>query len=90
MRYQRKAESLICRFWYWLLEVFPRVDWLGLLIIGIIVLMVVALGIAGYAETQQNKTFMEECMKDRKEYECVAMWRAGNTHTVVVPIYTGR
>lgn len=27
--------------------------------------------------TSARDAFMEQCLKDRKEYECVAMWRAG-------------
>ena len=37
--------------------------------------------------------FMQECIADgRKSYECKAMWRAGDSQTVVVPmpIYTGK
>lgn len=31
--------------------------------------------IAGSAKEKRN--FMEQCQADHKEYECVAMWRAG-------------
>ena len=30
--------------------------------------------------------FMRQCMQDKKEYECTAMWRAGDSHTTVVPM----
>ena len=36
----------------------------------------------------ERKAFMFECTKDHKEYECTAMWRAGEPKTVVVPINT--
>lgn len=39
------------------------------------------------AESVQRKAFMLECIKDRKEYECVAMWHAGESHTQVVPVF---
>lgn len=35
---------------------------------------------------QKKDEFMSACVKDRKEYECVAMWRAGNSHTIVMPM----
>lgn len=37
---------------------------------------------------KERKAFMFECTKDHKEYECTAMWRAGEPKTVVVPINT--
>jgi ABC-type transport system involved in multi-copper enzyme maturation permease subunit len=37
-------------------------------------------------EYNKEASFMAACIKDRKEYECIAMWRAGNNHTVVTPI----
>jgi hypothetical protein len=38
-------------------------------------------------ERQWNE-FRTACMQDRKEYECVAMWRAGNVNsqTEVIPM----
>lgn len=33
------------------------------------------------------KTFMAQCAQDHKEYECVAMWRAGdNLGFIPIPI----
>jgi hypothetical protein len=37
------------------------------------------------AEAKYQK-FHTECIQHRKEFECAAMWRAGNTDTVVVPV----
>lgn len=38
--------------------------------------------------------FMSECLKDKKQYECTALWCAGESHDVPIvmpmPIYTGR
>ncbi len=33
----------------------------------------------------RHAAFMSMCMEDRKEYECIAMWRTGQP--TVVPIY---
>lgn len=33
-----------------------------------------------------EQAFMAECTTERKRYECVAMWRAGETGTQVVPV----
>lgn len=45
-------------------------------------------------ENAQKAAWMAECVKDRKHYECVAMWRAGEQHDQVVPVFipisTGR
>lgn len=39
---------------------------------------------------EREDAFMSECTKDHKQYECTAMWRAGERHdsTVVVPVVT--
>lgn len=39
------------------------------------------------AANAQRAEFMAACMQDRKEYECVAMWRAGSASPVLVPVY---
>ncbi len=42
----------------------------------------------------ERAAFMTECVKERKEYECTAMWRAGEpkyvASPVVMPMYLGR
>jgi len=51
------------------------------LVFAIIAAMVIAavLGIHAVVKENENRriAFMAECEKDRKHYECVAMWRAG-------------
>lgn len=37
-------------------------------------------------DAAEKADFMAECLKDRKSYECVAMWRAGDTKVVPMPI----
>ncbi len=38
------------------------------------------------AEGKREQAFMADCMQERKAYECAAMWRAGESHTTVVPM----
>lgn len=45
---------------------------------------VLVVAISGDAE--QRAEFMAACQEDHKAYECVAMWRAGESHTAVVPV----
>lgn len=33
-----------------------------------------------------KEVFMRQCLKDHKEYECTAMWRAGRSHFVPMPL----
>ena len=52
---------------------------LGVLVVGLIW--------AIFTDDSHQK-FMEQCLKDHKEYECTAMWRAGDKHVqpAVVPM----
>jgi hypothetical protein len=61
---------------------------LGLLVLG----LAGAFGYGINSEMQHKEWFMERCLKDHKDYECDAMWRAGDSsaNMVVVPIITGR
>lgn len=38
------------------------------------------------SDSRAQAAFMAQCLQDHKEYECVAMWRAGESHTQVVPM----
>ena len=59
-----------------------------------VLLLFVALGY--YAVTREREAharFMRQCMEDHKEYECTALWRAGDRASpdlIVIPIPTGR
>jgi len=63
-----------------------------IMIVCAIIAIVVFLGYGVVLEAehkeQERKAFMFDCTKDHKEYECTAMWRAGEPKTVVVPINT--
>ena len=58
----------------------------------ILVLMLVGAGVVAYFGIQRDREekarFMEQCLKDRKEYECTAMWRAGGSHAypIIIPV----
>lgn len=36
--------------------------------------------------SEAGAAFMKECLTERKQYECTAMWRAGDSSTTVMPI----
>lgn len=63
---------------------------LVLFLVGCVWLVIVAADHSMKAKTK----FMDECKKDHKEYECTAMWRAGEPDVVpmpvVIPMNTGR
>ena len=57
---------------------FLYVGWtLAMLMIGTGMLVYAYKADGGSFQTVRGK-FMDQCAKDRKEYECVAMWRAGS------------
>ena len=51
-------------------------------------------GFALQRERANYALFMESCLKDHKQYECMAMWRAGGSQPypifIPIPIPTGR
>lgn len=53
---------------------------------GFVVGLVYAAHIQSERERQERDDFMAECMRERKHYECQAMWRAGEKHTELVPV----
>lgn len=61
------------------------------IIVGIVVAAVAAilwaLWSAQKAENRVRDAFFTSCLKDRKDYECMAMWRSGQRgSTTVVPM----
>jgi hypothetical protein len=65
-------------------------DWifdnLGKLLIGLIVLMVFLVFVAGYGEIKQQEAFMADCLQDLKQYECTAMWKSSQPQIVPFPV----
>ena len=72
---------------YWLEN-----NWPILAIVALVGFSIWGTVIVAEAETERKNVFMTECKLDHKEYECTAMWRAGENHTTVVPmpVYVGR
>ncbi len=64
------------------------IDHLGWIAMGIGVLLVGLIALAGIAEIQAYTKFMESCLAERAEYECTAMWRGAQSRIipVVVPV----
>ena len=57
---------------------------LGAAMLAVPVLFVLSLR----GKVDKEKAFMAECVADgRKNYECVAMWRAGENHSQVMPVF---
>jgi hypothetical protein len=67
-------------------------DWicdnLGWILGAFILFCLVGLFGAGMQITKARSAFMAECVQYQKQYECTAMWRAGEQHhsTTVVPM----
>lgn len=61
------------------------------LYVGILIAALVALvGLMWAVDQQQEKAwlqFREACIEDRKEYECVAMWREGDKSFTPIPVF---
>lgn len=54
--------------------------------VALVVFTVGLFAAAFYFEGAKEARFMAECLKERKQYECTAIWRAGNSDVTVVPI----
>lgn len=62
-----------------------------LVYIALIILIISLMLTAVFVSTAHNReTFMAECLKDHKQYECDSLWGAAQGgSTVIIPIYTG-
>lgn len=60
--------------------------------ISFFILVAVAVWYSVAVSWAQHDRFMAGCLEDHKEYECMAMWRAGDraSDVVVVPMPTSR
>lgn len=63
-----------------------------MLLLGVIGFTIWGIFQLAMADIKQKEQFMISCKQDHKEYECTAMWRAGENRTTVmpVPVYVGR
>ena len=55
-------------------------------IVGFACLMAGILVLALIGESAERDAFMAECLEDRKEYECTAMWRSSRPQTTFIPV----
>ena len=70
------------------------IDWESVILKGFIGLIVFALlallvgvPIMLASERKAKESFMAECLDDgKKQYECTAMWRAGESNTAAMPM----
>lgn len=69
------------RFCWWWSD-----HWIGVLL-WLFILAVIAFCVLGViASAKAKKEFMADCLKERKQYECTAMWRQGDQNVVPIPI----
>ena len=65
-------------------------DWIldnsGKVIVALIALLVVAMFMAAKTNAEARKAFMAECTQHRENYECIAMWRAGEKNNTYIPV----
>lgn len=62
-------------------------DWVMMFFIGAVIILVIAMIAFSVIDgNKEREAFMRECLKDHKEYECTAMWRAGDSNVVPMPI----
>lgn len=65
-----------------------------LVILALLIFMVYVMKESHKETEKQKAAFMAECLEYQKQYECVAMWRSGesndNTTVVPMPVYIGR
>lgn len=67
------------RSWWWEYSFFIILG-----VAGVVIAVVTTFAIL--ADEARADRFMQNCLQDRKAYECEAMWRAGNSNTVIVPL----
>lgn len=53
-------------------------DNLGTILGVCVILVIVLVGFTVIAGNAERDAFMKECLQDKKQYECTAMWRSGN------------
>ena len=63
-----------------------EIVWLGGVLAAVLVVFGFVIFKSSQSENAENKKFMTECLTEHKEYECTAMWRAGESHTTVIPM----
>ena len=67
----------------WKTQNWDLMDWLMwpllfTIVIAFIFVLFIGLPLAIYYEAKAHERFMNECLQHRPQYECTAIWRAGN------------
>jgi hypothetical protein len=78
--------AIACFGWVLNLGEAMRTTTIGWLALGLFAFAFVLFGVAIKADSDAQDAFMAECRKDKKQYECTAMWRAGDSHVAPIPI----
>lgn len=64
-------------------------DWIdnhmGLFILAVASFLLALILIAVVVGAKARMEWMEQCMKDKKEWECTAIWRYGSPSSIVAP-----
>lgn len=62
-------------------------DNIGHILIGTFLLaLILAIILMIHEDHKTYHAWLDECVKDHKEYECVAMYRAGERNIIAIPV----
>lgn len=60
---------------------YDLVEWFLVVAMALMIVCMVAIGVSATISSYENKkaqeAFMELCQQDKKEYECMTLWRNG-------------
>jgi len=59
---------------------------MGYVLVIALLACLVGAGFGIKADADAEAAFMAACQQDHKTYECTAMWRAGESHVMPMPI----
>jgi hypothetical protein len=60
--------------------------WPNVVFVAALIALAVSVYMAITTYEAEKSAFMDECLQHRENYECVAMWRGGNSNVVPVPV----
>lgn len=64
--------------------IYENIGWASLFLF---MVLLGAIAICVKNDNDANNKFMQECGQDHKRYECEAMWRSGESHEQMVPVF---
>lgn len=77
-----KEPGRLRKAWRWIAELW----WLWFLSTVAILVLWGVLVICDH-QVKEQEAWMAECQQERKHYECVALWRQGENHSQVIPVF---